>query len=45
MEVDLAKAVAMKSAELWLRENLKAFESWNEYVEKNGLPLAKYLIF
>ncbi len=41
-EAGLAKAVAEKRAELWVAENAKAFECWNAYVEKNGLPLAKY---
>lgn len=41
IEAGLAKAVAMKRAEIWVKENSKAFESWNEYLEKNGLPLAK----
>jgi antitoxin CcdA len=29
----------------WPRENQHAIESWNEYVEKNGLPLAEYRQF
>lgn len=44
-EAGLAKAVAEKRAELWVTENAKAFECWNEYVEKSGLPLAKYRNF
>lgn len=44
-EAGVAKAVAEKRAELWLAENAQAFECWNEYVEKNGLPLAKYRSF
>jgi antitoxin CcdA len=44
-EAGVAKAVAEKRAEIWLRENKKAFESWNAYVEKNGLPLEKYRSF
>jgi antitoxin CcdA len=44
-EAGLAKAVAEKRAELWVAENAKAFEYWNAYVEKNGLPLAKYKSF
>lgn len=41
-EAGVAKAVAEKRAEIWQAENQKAFECWNAYVEKNGLPLAKY---
>jgi antitoxin CcdA len=29
----------------WLEENAEAIESMNEWVEKNGLPLAKYRMF
>ena len=29
----------------WLQENQDAIEAWNEYVEKNGLPLAEYRQF
>jgi antitoxin CcdA len=44
-EAGLARAVAEKRAELWIRENAKAFDCWNDYVEKNGLPLEKYRSF
>ncbi len=44
-EAGVAKAVAEKRAEIWQTENQKAFECWNAYVEKNGLPLAKYRRF
>jgi hypothetical protein len=29
----------------WLEENAEAIKAWNEWVEKNGLPLAKYRMF
>jgi hypothetical protein len=29
----------------WLEENRAAIESWNQWVEKHGLPLAKYRQF
>lgn len=29
----------------WLDENAEAIQSMNEWVEKNGLPLAKYRQF
>jgi antitoxin CcdA len=44
-EAGVAKAVAEKRAELWVAENAKAFECWNAYIEKNGLPLEKYRSF
>lgn len=44
-EVGVARAVAEKRAELWVAENTEAFDCWNAYVEKNGLPLAKYRNF
>ena len=44
-EDGLAKAVAAKRSELWLRENHEAIQSSNEYVEKHGLPLARYRMF
>ena len=44
-EVGLAKAVSDKRAEVWLKENAAAIESYNEYVEKNGLPLEQYRMF
>lgn len=44
-EAGVARAVAKKRAELWVVENAKAFDCWNAYVEKNGLPWAKYRSF
>ena len=44
-EAGVARAVAEKRAELWVAENQKAFECWNAYAEKNGLPLGKYRNF
>jgi hypothetical protein len=29
----------------WLEENRAAMDQYNEYVEKNGLPLAEYRMF
>jgi len=42
---NVSLAVAKKRAEQWVAENAKAFDCWNAYVEKNGLPLAKYRSF
>jgi antitoxin CcdA len=44
-EAGLDRAIAEKRAEIWLEENLEALQSSNEYVERNGLPLAKYRQF
>jgi antitoxin CcdA len=41
-EAGVARAVAEKRAELWVRENHEALQSSNTYVEQHGLPLAKY---
>lgn len=41
-EAGLAYAVAEKQAELWLQKNQAALDSSNAYVERHGLPLAKY---
>lgn len=29
----------------WQEENAEAIKEWREWVEKNGLPLAKYRLF
>ena len=39
------RAAAEKCAELWVAQNHQAFECWNAYVDKNGLPLAAYRSF
>lgn len=44
-EAGLAKAIADKRAELWLKENREAIESSNAFVDKHGLPLEKYRMF
>lgn len=44
-EAGVVKAVSEKRAELWIKENAKAFECWNRFVEKNGLPLEQYRSF
>lgn len=41
----LEQAVAKVRAERWLDENSAALNSYNEYVEKNGLPLEKRRLF
>ncbi|HTU10042.1 MAG TPA: type II toxin-antitoxin system CcdA family antitoxin [Allosphingosinicella sp.] len=44
-EQGLEKEVARTRAEQWLKENRAALESSNAYVEKHGLPLARYRQF
>jgi antitoxin CcdA len=44
-EQGLEKEVAKTRAEQWLEENRAALESSNAYVEKHGLPLARYRQF
>ncbi len=44
-ESGVAQAVAEKRAALWAKENHEAIQSSNAYVEKHGLPLAKYRRF
>ena len=39
------KIKASRDAKQWLRKNNAALDSSNEYVEKHGLPLAKYRQF
>ena len=41
----LEQAVAKARTERWLDENNAALNSYNEYVEKNGLPLQKRRLF
>lgn len=41
----LEQAVKKARAEQWLRENLAALDSYNEWVEGNGLPLENSRLF
>jgi antitoxin CcdA len=41
----LAEAVKKARGERWLEENREALDSYNAWVETNGLPLAKYRLF
>jgi len=41
----LREAVRKRKAAEWLEENRAALQSSNEWVEKNGLPLAQYRQF
>ncbi|MER8514651.1 type II toxin-antitoxin system CcdA family antitoxin [Mesorhizobium sp. M1060] len=44
-EAGIAKAIAAEKTRRWQEENWEAIESSNEYVRKNGLPLAKHRPF
>ncbi len=44
-EASLREAVRKRQAAEWLEENRAALQSSNEWVEKNGLPLARYRRF
>ncbi len=44
-EAGLVKAISEEKSRQWLEENREAIESSNEYVERHGLPLAKYRLF
>lgn len=44
-EAGLAEQVARTKGEQWKQENREAIESSNAYVEKHGLPLARYRQF
>ncbi len=44
-EEGIAKAIAAEKARRWQAENKEAIESSNEYVRRNGLPLAKHRLF
>lgn len=44
-EAGIANAVAAEKARLWRDENAEALASSNDFVAKNGLPLAKHRQF
>ena len=44
-EQGLVAEISKARADRWRRENAEAIASSNEWVEKNGLPLAKYRVF
>jgi antitoxin CcdA len=44
-EKGLQEAVSRTRAERWMEENREAIASSNAYVEKHGLPLARYRQF
>lgn len=44
-EQGLAAQVKAERERQWLEENAEAIRSFNEWIRKNGLPLAKYRRF
>ena len=44
-EAGIADAVARRRQERWLADNLDALDSSNAFVERHGLPLARYRNF
>ncbi len=44
-EEGLEGEVRRERAKRWQEENDAGFEAWNAYVERNGIPLAKYRKF
>ncbi|WP_202325579.1 type II toxin-antitoxin system CcdA family antitoxin [Mesorhizobium sp. 113-3-9] len=44
-ETGIAKVIAAKKTRRWQEEHKQAIEGWNDYVRRNGLPLAKYRPF
>jgi antitoxin CcdA len=44
-EEGIARAVKAERERRWRDENAEAVESWNRYIEENGLPLAQYRRF
>lgn len=44
-EESIAQAVSAEKSRRWKEENREAIESSNAYVEKHGLPLARYRMF
>jgi antitoxin CcdA len=44
-ERGVAASVAEARAQRWLRDNRDAIDSWNQYVEQHGLPLAEFRQF
>jgi antitoxin CcdA len=44
-EAGLRRAVAEEAARRWQQENAEGIRQMNAWVEKHGLPLAKYRMF
>lgn len=44
-EAGISDAVRKEKERRWKEENREALESWNRWVEENGIPLAEYRQF
>ncbi|MER9892150.1 type II toxin-antitoxin system CcdA family antitoxin [Mesorhizobium sp. M0119] len=44
-EEGIAKAISAEKNRRWQEENKQAIDSSNDYVRRNGLPLAKHRLF
>lgn len=44
-EAGIAAAVKAEKERRWREENAEAIRAYNEYIEKNGIPLAKHRKF
>jgi antitoxin CcdA len=44
-EDGLASEVRRERTKRWQEENAAGFDAWNAFVERNGVPLAKYRKF
>ncbi|BAV48490.1 hypothetical protein MesoLj113a_14270 [Mesorhizobium sp. 113-1-2] len=44
-EAGIAEAVAAEKTRLWKLENRATMDAWNDYVEKNGIPLEEHRQF
>ncbi|TPJ18582.1 post-segregation antitoxin CcdA [Mesorhizobium sp. B2-7-3] len=44
-EAGIAEAVAAEKARLWKLENRTTMDTWNDYIDKNGIPLEQYRQF
>lgn len=44
-EAAIQQATKQVLKERWRAENRHAMEAWNDWIDKNGLPLEKYRMF
>jgi antitoxin CcdA len=44
-EDGLESEVRRERTKRWQEDNVAGFEAWNAYVERNGIPLARYRKF
>lgn len=44
-EAAIRAATRAEQERAWKEEHAAHFEAWNEWVEKNGLPLERYRLF